>query len=177
MEVRHQYENLALSPRREAPVWHSLFLFTAMFTEGWGCAVKPTGCSINSWAGEFESVGIHFILREKDGLAHEWLQMRQYGGVDEKVSVVLGQRRRVVVFLTLPTGSQELQGWCVAMKYRLLRETNSSSNEASFDCVIHSNTQIFIAVFVKAGHISVRCCSRVGQRDLVLSCCSQLELV
>lgn len=55
-------------------------------------------------------MGIHFILKEKDGLANEYQQIRQYGSVEERVSVVLGQRGRVVVFLTLPIGSQELQG-------------------------------------------------------------------
>lgn len=101
---------------------------------------------------------------KKDGSVHEYLQIRPYDGADE-ISVV---------FLTLPIGSQELQGWCVGMKCRLQRETNSSSNEASFDCVIRSNTQIFITVFVKAGRISAWS-RRAGQRDLVLSCGSQLK--
>lgn len=55
-------------------------------------------------------MGIHFILKEIDGWLHEYLQIRQYDGVDETVGMVLGQRGRTAVFLTLPIGSQELQG-------------------------------------------------------------------
>lgn len=164
------------SKERSSGVAQFVFIYCDVYRRLRLCC-KTAGCSINSWAGEFESVGIHFILKEIDGWLHEYLQIRQYDGVDETVGMVLGQRGCTAVFLTLPIGSQELQGWCVAMKYRLLGETNSSSNEASFDCVIHSNTQIFIAVLVKAGRISARSSGTVGQCDLVLSCCSQLVLV
>ncbi len=124
--------------------------------------LKVEACVVQSMAerldfGGFESVGVHLILKT-DGcvLVYEHKKrspVRRNG----RNSAELGQLGRTDVFLD-PKNSRP-QGWCVPVKYQLLRETNSSSNEV-FECVIHSNTQIFIAVLVKAGRISAASRSR-----------------
>ncbi len=111
--------------------------------------------------GGFEFLGIHLILKGRRRMAVYWCvntkTVRRYDEVDETARSWVSLDE--LPYFWIPRTPRP-QGWCVAVKYQPLWETNSSSNEAAFDCVIHSNTQIFIAVFVKAGRISAASRSR-----------------